>query len=91
MNKQDIQERINKLNDDKQFASVGSPSRRKLNKELRELNKKLLVVPLGNKDRLIEEIYRLDPIKKELTDLDLYKFNEEELKKHINHLKTRRR
>lgn len=86
MNEKEIKRKIREFKKLKKLAQVGTPTRRKLNKQIREFKQDLKnlygdITP--EKRELIERIYKLDPLFRTLK-IDLRKFSIEQLQYHLN-------
>lgn len=89
MDSKEIKKTIKQLKKLKKDCPVKTQHRRDINKKLREFKDRLANIYQidDEKQKLIDEIYRLKPYLKQIRGIDLCKFTKEELKKHIERVK----
>jgi ribosomal protein S2 len=92
MNITDIRKQIKKLKRLKKDLRSGSKERIKIFRQIQELKEQLKGITVIDKDKqpLIEEIHRIDPLIEKIA-LDLTKFSKAELQKHIDRIKSEKR
>ncbi len=91
MGEKEIKYKIKRLKKIKKDMRVGTPARREMNRKIRALKTELEFIYQSNpeKQKLIEEIYKLEPHFLKIK-LDLRKHSIENLQKHIDIVKTKR-
>lgn len=92
MTPKEIKKEIKKLRRLKLSCKAGSKERLSLHHKIKELQGQLSNANAMNKEKepLIQDLYRLDPLLKKL-EINLNKFSVKELQKHIELIKKRRR
>jgi hypothetical protein len=87
----EIKLEIKRLRRLKRECRSGTPERINLHRKIKELQEQLKGVTIIDKDKqpLIQEIYRLDPLIEEM-GMDLTRYTVEELQKHIDIIKRKR-
>jgi hypothetical protein len=87
MTKKELKKEIKRLRRFKLKCRSGSPERISLHRKIKELQEKLGDITIIDKDKepLIQEVYRLDPLIKEL-GMDLTHYTIKQLEFHIKKL-----
>jgi hypothetical protein len=87
----EIKAEIRRLRKVKKDLRPGSAERLDLGHKIKALKKQLADMSISEpgKEKLIQEIYRIDPLIKKM-EMDLTRYTEAELQKHIDRIKAKR-